>query len=149
MRARGAALAMLLLLPVAGLAGEAVTVIQPWARASIMASRPGAAYLAIESPADDRLTAVGTPVADEVLIHAVEEENGVRRMVHLPDLDLPAGQPVTLAPGVTHLMLIGLHEKLAEGGSFPMTLRFEHAPDITVEVPVLGIAAQGPQEELQ
>ena len=27
-----------------------------------------------------------------------------------------------------------------------MTLRFERAPEVTVDVPVLGIAAQGPEE---
>lgn len=45
-----------------------------------------------------------------------------------------------------HLMLMGLQDKLSEGTTFPMTLSFENAGEITVEVSVLGIAAVGPRE---
>ena len=46
-------------------------------------------------------------------------------MSHLETLELAPGQAVTLAPGGMHLMLMGLREKLVEGESFPVTLRFE------------------------
>ncbi|HET7409704.1 MAG TPA: copper chaperone PCu(A)C [Paracoccaceae bacterium] len=144
-----AAAALLALLPMSALADQTVSVSQPWARASIIASRPGAAYLTLESRTGDRLTGASTPAADELMIHAAEEANGVSRMVHLPALDLPAGEPVTLAPGGMHLMLVGLAAKLEEGASFPMTLRFERAPDLTIKVPVLGIAARGPEDMSQ
>lgn len=142
--ARIVAVAIALLVPVSAFA-ESVVVSKPWARASIIASRPAAVYLTLESRAGDRLTGITTPVADEVVVHAVEEENGVSRMVHLPSLNLPAGELVTLAPGGTHMMLIGLDAKLIEGERFPMTLRFDKAPAVTVDVPVLGIAAHGPE----
>ena len=142
---RCAAAVLALLLPAAALA-EPVIVSQPWARASIIASRPGAVYLTIESSKADRLTGITTPVANEAMVHAVEEQDGISRMVHVPALELPAGAPLTLEPGGTHIMLTGLHAKLVEGESFPMTLTFEQAPEATVEVPVLGIAAQGPGE---
>ena len=145
MMVRFSAAALALLIPVSALA-ESVLVTQPWARASITASRPAAVYLTLESPAGDRLTGITTPVAEQVVVHATEEENGISRMVHVPALQLPAGEPVTLAPGGAHVMLMGLDAKLVEGESFPMTLRFENAPELTVEVPVLGIAAQGPDE---
>jgi copper(I)-binding protein len=45
-----------------------------------------------------------------------------------------------------HLMLMGLAEKLEEGNTFPLTLSFENAGDITVEVSVLGLAATGPED---
>ena len=44
-----------------------------------------------------------------------------------------------------HLMLMALNEKLEEGSTFPLTLTFEDAGEISVEVPVLGIAATGPE----
>lgn len=141
-----AAAALLALLPVSALADQTVSVSQPWARASIAASRPGVAYLTLESRTGDRLTGATTPAAHEVMIHSSEEVDGVSRMVHLPTLELPAGEPVVLAPGGVHLMLVGLAVKLEEGTSFPMTLRFEEAADVTIEVPVLGMAAQGPGE---
>ena len=41
---------------------------------------------------------------------------------------------------------MGLQDKLSEGTAFPMTFSFETAGEITVDVFVLGIAAEGPQE---
>jgi copper(I)-binding protein len=128
------------------LAEESVRVFDAWARATILASRPGAAYLTIESAAEDRLLGVTTPVAGHVMIHAVEKDGDVSRMKHIETLELPAGERITLAPGGMHLMLMGLQDKLSEGTAFPMTLNFETAGEITVDVSVLGIAAEGPQE---
>ena len=128
------------------LAEETVRVFDAWARATILASRPGAAYLTIESAAEDRLLGVTTPVAGQVMIHAVEKDGDVSRMKHIETLELPSGERFTLAPGGMHLMLMGLQDKLSEGTAFPMTLSFEKAGEITVDVSVLGIAAEGPRE---
>jgi len=138
--------ACLAALPMTALAE--VTVTDPWARASILASRPGAAYLTLESDRDDRLLSATAPVADLVMIHASETDaNGVTRMIHLDALDVPAAQGVQFGPGGMHLMLIGLTDKLEEGGQFPLTLTFEHAGDTTVEVPILGVASTGPEAD--
>ena len=123
-----------------------VTVTEAWARASILASRPGAAYLTLKSDVDDRLVGVTTPVADEVTLHATETDTaGVSWMTRIEALDLLAEEAVTLTPGSMHLMLTGLSEKLAEGSTFPLTLRFETAGEIRIDVPVLGVAAIGPE----
>jgi copper(I)-binding protein len=138
------AAACLVAFPIVALAE--VTVTDPWARASILASRPGAAYLTLLSDTDDRLLSAATPVAGQVMVHAAEmDANGVTRMIHLDTLDLPAEQAVRFAPGGMHLMLMGLADKLDEGAEFPLTLTFEHAGTITVTVPVLGVAATGPE----
>jgi len=128
------------------LAEESVRVSDAWARASVLASRPVASYLTIESAVEDRLLGVTTPVAGHVMIHAVEKDGDVSRMKHIETLELPTGERITLAPGGMHLMLMGLQDKLGEGTTFPMTLSFENAGEVTVEVFVLGIAAEGPQE---
>lgn len=79
------------------------------------------------------------------MLHGVETDGaGVSRMVHLEALDVSAGTPATLAPGNLHLMLMDLSRKLEEGESFPLTLVFEAAGEVTVEVPVLGPGAMGP-----
>lgn len=82
-----------------------VRVLDAWARASILASRPGAAYATIESASDDRLLGVTTPAADHVMIHAVERDGDISRMKHVDVLDIPAEQRVALAPGGMHMML--------------------------------------------
>ena len=128
------------------LAEESVRVSDAWARASVLASRPVASYLTIESAVEDRLLGVTTPVAGHVMIHVVEKDGDVSRMKHIETLEVPTGERITLAPGGMHLMLMGLQDKLSEGTTFPMTLSFENAGEITVEVSVLGIAAEGPRE---
>ena len=137
------------------LAEESVRLSDAWARASVLASRPVASvlasrpvasYLTIESAVEDRLLGVTTPVAGHVMIHVVEKDGDVSRMKHIETLELPTGERITLAPGGMHLMLMGLQDKLSEGTTFPMTLSFENAGEITVEVSVLGIAAEGPRE---
>lgn len=130
------------------LAAAEVVVTDPWARASILADRPGAAYLTLQSETGDRLIAIRTPAADHVMLHSTETDaGGVSRMVHIEALDLPRGEPVTLGPGGMHLMLMALTAKLEEGGAFPLALTFETAGEISVEVPILGVAATGPGGE--
>lgn len=132
-------------LPVVSLAEVAVT--NPWARATIIAGRPGAGYLSLISDTGDRLVSVSSPISGHILLHSIEPGgNGVSRMVHLDTLDLPAGETVTLAPGGMHLMLMQLTQNLEKGTSFPLTLTFATEGEITVEVPVLGIAATGPED---
>jgi copper(I)-binding protein len=141
----GIALALSLLCAAPSWAEGLVRVDDPWARATILASRPGAACLTLTSAGGDRLVAVQTLLADQVMLHATNQTGGVSRMSHLDTLELPPGQAVTMAPGGIHLMLMGLREKLVKGESFPITLRFEVAGDMSVDVPVLGIAASGPE----
>lgn len=133
------------LYPLAGLAEFAIT--DPWARASILSSRPAAAHLTFESDVDDRLVSITTPIAETATIHAVETgSDGGARMTAVEALDLPAGQPVKFRPKHIHIMLMGLTNKLEEGTSFQLTLRFETAGEVTLDVPVLGIAATEPEE---
>lgn len=123
-----------------------VSVSDPWARASILASRPAAAYLTLVSERDDRLIEASTPVAAKVMVHATDvDDAGLNHMNHVTTVDLPAAEAVTFAPGGMHLMLTDLSGKLVEGGSFPLTLRFESAGEVTVDVPVLGVGASGPE----
>jgi copper(I)-binding protein len=48
---------------------------------------------------------------------------------------------VTLKPGSYHVMLIGLKKPLAAGDSFPVTLKFEKAGNISITVPVKAMAS--------
>lgn len=124
-----------------------VTISDPWARASVLASRPAAAYLTMTSDRADRLIAASSPVAEHIMIHATERDpEGIVRMRHLEFLELVSGNPTTLAPGGIHLMLTGLSGPLLQGGRIPLTLRYEIAGEVTIEVPVLGLGATGPED---
>jgi copper(I)-binding protein len=116
----------------------------PCARATPGQAQIGAAYLTIISPTTDRLTAASSPVAKKAELHAMSMEGGVMRMRPLTAIDIPAGQTVTLSPGGTHIMLLGLTQPLREGQSFPLTLSFDHAGPRQVTVVIEKAGAMGP-----
>lgn len=115
-----------------------------WARATPGKAENGAAYLTIQSPTADRLLSVSAPVAKKAELHTMSMEGMVMKMRPLADLDIPAGQPVTLKPGGQHVMLLGLDAPLREGQSFPLTLTFEKAGTRTVTVAIEKPGAAGP-----
>lgn len=110
----------------------------PWSRATVAGIPNGVAYFVLENngDTDDRLLAASSPIAKTVELHTHVKDGEVMRMRHVDDISLPAGETVALEPGGLHVMLMGLHEALEEGTTFPMTLDFEHAGSITVDVVV-------------
>ena len=51
-------------------------------------------------------------------------------------ITLTPGSPVELKPGGYHLMLMGLVRPLVRGETISVTLSFENAGPVSVEVPV-------------
>jgi copper(I)-binding protein len=125
------------------------TVDRAWARATPGAATTGAVYFRVESPIDDRLVGLASPVAGKAELHTHIEADGVMQMREVEGgLALPAGKDVELKPGgPLHVMLIDLHQKLKAGDSFPLTLTFQKAGtrDVTVKVERLG--AMGPSDD--
>ena len=129
--------------------GEPPAVEDGWAVA--VADEAAAVYMTITAAEGDELTAarVGSDVAarTEVVNPADQEEDGPGHLGHLDpggSLDgdhghtvaLPADRPVALEPDGAHLTVGPLAEPLAAGDSFPVTLSFREAPDLTVDVTV-------------
>jgi periplasmic copper chaperone A len=117
---------------------------KPWARATPGGAKTGAAYMTIEnkSGAPDRLTGASSDVAKTLQIHEMKVVNGIMKMREISGgLRVPAGGSVTLKPGGYHVMLIGLNKPLKVGEKFPLTLVFEKAGKIVIEVPVQSIGA--------
>ena len=117
----------------------------PWARATLGHAQTGVVYLTIVSPTIDRLFAVSSPVAKKAELHTMSMERGVMRMGPLAAMEIPAGQTVTLSPGGTHIMLLGLTRPLREGETFPLTLSFERAGPRQVTVAIEKASAMGPE----
>ena len=92
---------------------------------------------------DDRLIAATSPVAGMTQIHEMKMEGDVMKMTELPDgLVIPAGQTVTLAPGGYHIMFMQLKQALVEGGKVPVTLTFEKAGTVEVELDIGAVNAK-------
>jgi copper(I)-binding protein len=115
-----------------------------WARATAPGQSVGAAYATLTSPVPDRLVAVETPLTPHAGLHTMTMDGSVMRMRPVDGVALPAGQPIALAPGGTHIMLMDLKAPLKAGQRFPLTLRFERAAPLTVDVQVKPIGARGP-----
>ena len=117
-----------------------------WARATAPGQESGGVFLTVRGgSAPDRLTGGSTDVAGTVEIHTMRMDGAVMRMRRQKTADIPAGDTLALAPGGTHLMLVGLKAPLAAGQSFDLALDFADAGRKQVRVRVLPIGATGPQ----
>jgi periplasmic copper chaperone A len=121
-----------------------------WARASAGPALNGVAYVSIHNhgPAD-RLVGASTPVAARSELHAHVVEAGVMKMRPSGPIDIAPAARVRLEPGGQHVMLIGLSASLKEGSTFPLTLRFEKAGEITLMASVLKAGDMGPGDPHQ
>lgn len=134
-----AATAAVLSLAMPALAGD-IMVKDPYARTSTMMSKSGAAFMMLmnHGSEDDRLVAASSDVAQRVELHThIEDANGVMKMVEVEEgFPVPAGGMHALARGGDHVMFMGLNRSLAQGDIVTLTLTFEKAGDMTIEVPV-------------
>lgn len=126
-----------------------IAVSQPWARASILPSRPGVAYITLRNnaKAKDRLLGVTSPWAEKVMIHSTTSKDGIMRMQAVNDLAIGPGQVIKMKPAGMHLMLTGLRQRLTKGEQLPIVLQFQNAGQVRVAVPIHSIASLGPKDE--
>ena len=112
--------------------------LQPWARASAGMAANGAAYMTItdDGAQPDRLVAASSPVCATAQLHTHMMKDGVMEMRPIAGIDVNPGTAVRLQPGGLHVMLMQLKKPLKQGQTFPLTLTFEKAGAVTVEVAV-------------
>ena len=127
--------------------GQTVAAVEatgPWCRPTPNGRNVTACYITLTSTTGDRVVSVISPRAAQSQLHAVSTEGGVMSMTEMADgLELPAGQPVALAPGGDHIMLMGVTVPLAEGDLVPMAITFASGSQIALEVPVRAEAPGG------
>jgi copper(I)-binding protein len=129
---------LLLMLPACGQAARVMSVSEVWARPGL-AGGNSAVYFTIENGTgkDDTLLEAATEAGKFVEIHlSMMDENDQMQMVQQESLPVPAGEKVEFKPGGYHVMLIDLPADLKAGDTFPMTLKFDRAGEIPVDVEV-------------
>ncbi len=131
-----------------------------WARESAMMQSAAAVYMDLTADEDDALVSasVESSVAPTVEIHETTEmgpddemsgddddmgeegdmsgDGGMMQMVPVEQVDLPAGETVSLEPGGLHIMLLDLTEPLEIGDEFDVDLEFESGETLSVTVEV-------------
>lgn len=103
-----------------------VTIDQAWIRAMPPSQKSTAAYLEVTNGGSKLLKIVGasSPVAKKAEMHVSREADGYVRMEHLDHLLVPPGETLRLAPGGTHLMLLGLEIMPLPGSVASICLEF-------------------------
>jgi len=122
----------------AAIQGEGIQVSDAWARPGAE-GRMSAAYFLVSNfnVEDDKLLSVDTDVARTAEVHeSYEREEGMMGMREVPQLNLPAQSTVRFEQGGLHVMLMDLTQQLSDGDMFKLTLAFEKADSVTVDVPV-------------
>lgn len=124
----------------------AVAIAHPWTRATPPNANVAGGYFTLRNTGTevDRIVGGSSPVADRIEIHEMGIVDDVMRMRPMPDgVELPGGGEVAFAPGSFHLMLIGLDAPLVEGTRVPLTLQFEKAGSVEVELAVDAMGSGG------
>lgn len=117
----------------------APTVRGAWVRPSMGSDQPAAAYLTITNSSGqaDALLGASATGAMSVEIHQTSTDaSGMTGMSPISRLEIPAGGTVTLAPGGTHLMIMGLAAPLEVGGTLELRLVFERGGTVVVRAEV-------------
>ena len=136
------ALVAALAVPMAAQA-QSLKIEKPWARATAPGAAVGGGFLTVHNPgkSGDRLVAASSPVSARMELHEMAMEKDVMRMREVKAMEIPAGGTLELRPGGYHLMFMELKAPLKQGEKVPVTLKFEKAGEMKVELSVEGMGA--------
>ncbi len=121
------------------LAADTITVTDAYAR-FMPGAMAGAAFMTIENTGDedDQLVDAASDIAVKVELHTHKAgTDGTMQMIHVPEgFPIPAHGQHMLQRGGDHVMFMGLKDRPAEGATVHLTLTFEKAGTVEVDVPV-------------
>ncbi len=140
MKAVTATIILLLIILITSACGnsDGIAVLDAWARPGFRGDN-SAVYLTINNQNNqgDGLIGANSDVAGGAEIHLSSMDAAGTMTMERQDLVvIPAKDSIELAPGGLHIMLVILGKDLSVGDTFPVTLEFQRAGDITIEVEV-------------
>jgi len=107
-----------------------------WARPGI-AGGNSAVYMTITSDQADKVLSAKSGVAAQAELHMTKmDQSGTMVMHHQDSIAIPAGGKVEFKPGGLHVMLTNLGRDLKAGDAFSLTLRFQNAGEMALQVKV-------------
>ncbi len=119
---------------------ETILVNDAYVRASSKMAKSAAAFMDIKntSSQDDRLLDVKSKVAKRVELHThIKSDDGVMKMRRVDDGFLISGNDtLRLERGGNHIMFMGLSQPFVNGESILITLFFESAGPLDLEIPI-------------
>jgi copper(I)-binding protein len=121
-----------------------ITVSGAFTRAMLDAAKVGAGYMSIANAGAeaDRLVSAKSELTPQVELHNMVVKDGMMSMSPVEGgIEVPAGGSVDLAPGGLHVMFIGPNQQFQEGECVELTLTFEKAGDLPVQLVVGPVGA--------
>jgi len=123
-------------------ATQPLQVLNAWSRATAPGAAVGVVYFeVVNTGAADELSAIESPVAQSVAMHATTTVGGMMEMRPIASVAIPAAGRVVFGPGGLHAMLMELKQPLEVGDRVPLTLVFAHAGRVAAQAVVLGSGA--------
>lgn len=131
-------LTVFLLLSIANVGAQGITVQDAWIRGIPPSATTTAAFMTIHNAGSDDaiLKSADCEVAETVQIHTMEQVGEIMKMKEVSELRIPANGQAILAPKGYHIMLIGLVRPIKEGESIPLSLNFADRATVVVDAVV-------------
>lgn len=96
---------------------------------------PSAAYVELENQGEQSVAVVGASSLSygHVMLHQTSESDGMARMSHASEIEIPAGGNLSLKPGAYHVMLGQAKEDLALGERIILSLHLSDNTQVQAE----------------
>lgn len=134
-----ATVALSLLISLGTAQAQDIQIEHQYARAASPVAKSGAAFMHIMNIGhhNDRLIAARTDAAKMPELHTHIMEDGVAKMRQVEGgIEILAGEAAILERGGLHVMMMGLTRPFLQDEVITLTLIFENAGEITIEVPI-------------
>lgn len=119
-------------------ADSALVVRDAWVREAPPGAQMLAAYLTIENTSSQMhvLSGVDSKQFSHVMLHKSEVVDGIARMIHVNQLEIPAHSSLALEPGSYHLMMPAAQKRLTAGEKVEFELHFIDGESLNVQAEV-------------
>ena len=98
----------------------------PYAKATPPNAKNSAAFMKIENKgnSDVELILANSNISKVTELHTHIEENGMKKMIQIPSIKIPANSSVELKPGGLHIMFLGIQNQINENSNVDLNLTF-------------------------
>lgn len=116
-----------------------IDVSNAYAKATPPNAKNSGAFMLIKNNTDKDIALVSATnsLSDVTELHTHVEENGMKKMIQIPKIDIKANSTTELKPGSLHVMFIGIKKPMVVGDNVKMALTFDNGQTVTLDkVPV-------------
>ena len=120
-------------------AADTLEISHAWIREAPPSSKVLAGYMTINNQGETAISinGISSPDFESAEVHRTVINEGIARMLHIEQLEIPAKGNVKLEPGGLHLMLFNPERALAAGDSVSLTIHLGSDTCMTVRAEVV------------